>query len=429
MKRDYKNFHQVIVGSFFAALCLPGIAMIFFPAAEGDLALAENRTLSALPSRPASVHEWIGWPRVLEAYYRDQFGFRQEMLAVATNVRHRLGLTIDTLYMTGRDNWVFLRDYNITGGSLLDQLRGARPLDDETLALFAKRLGKIEKRLTAQGIDLMLSFVPEKHSIYWEYMPVNVRRVGPSRLDQMNSLLLGSAYYFDAKSVLVAARKAGGERPLYYVMDSHWNCWGAYLVYRGMLEQGHGQRRLNLPILPEQAVAYRQLAQFDDRPRSPKYWLRQFGDNDSAFECLVERDPGINMQLLNGGERFTLINGERELPETEYPGRPVLYEAWHARNASADVGMRAIVVRDSYASYLIPYINRSFSEVVYLHYDSLGVGDLHNMIERLEPDMVILAYAERALSQPLAVLHKLNLILSSTLAARTAAALRVPASD
>ncbi|MDZ7783959.1 MAG: hypothetical protein U5K56_13820 [Halioglobus sp.] len=98
-------------------------------------------------------------------------------------------------------------------------------------------------------------------------------------------------------------------------------------------------------------------------------------DKDSAFECLLKRDAGISMQLLNGGERFSLINGERDLPETEYPDRPVLYELWHARNTNSDVSMRAIVVRDSYGSYLVPDINRSFSEVVYVHYDSLGVGD------------------------------------------------------
>ncbi|MDZ7783960.1 MAG: hypothetical protein U5K56_13825 [Halioglobus sp.] len=148
---------------------------------------------------------------------------------MATNVRHRLGFTLNTLSMTGKDNWVFLRDSRLAGRHFLDKLRGARPLGDETLALFAKRLDKIEKRLAAQGVDFMLSIVPEKHSIYREYMPVNVRRVGPSRLDQVNSLLSGSDYYFDTKSVLVESREAAGERPLYYVVDSHWNCWGAYL--------------------------------------------------------------------------------------------------------------------------------------------------------------------------------------------------------
>lgn len=386
---------KLLVIAFVGLLSLPLIGQILGDSSHEQMLGAERRLLSGAPSMPHSVPEWIELPRQVEAWYRDHFGFRYSLLAVAMNLKRRLGMNVDVNRMTGKQNWLFLSNSTGVDPWFLDHIRGARPFGKETLDEFVAGLNRLDSKLAARGIRMLLVIAPEKHSVYPENLPDRIRHVGPSRLDQVNAALSGEDFYVDAKHVLLQAKQRQPERLLYFEVNTHWNCWGAYLVYREMLRKGAEEQGWQAPAVPSHKVRYRRIPALGG-------WNRPLHSSDPAYECLLQPNPKIKMRVHRTGYDLPYINGERYVVEAAYPDQPILYMTWRARNRTGNSSLRTIVVRDSYTSYLVPYLNRSFSDLLYLHNGYVGQMRLGKRIEEFKPQILILEHAERALADPLA---------------------------
>tara|TARA_R110002124_G_scaffold16165_5_gene69435 strand:- start:1301 stop:2548 length:1248 start_codon:yes stop_codon:yes gene_type:complete len=392
------------------ALAILFVLLLFAPMATQLLSLAdgrstdtgENRTLSSAPGLPDTLDGWIAYPATVERYYRDNFALRAPLLNTANILKLTLGIDLAPHYVAGKDDWVFFSNDATT-----EVLRGARPLEQNDLAAFRANMRRTQQQLGDIGILFLYFAVPEKQSIYPEYLPGRIEQVGPSHLDQVSTAEASSHYYVDVKSVLLAAKtgEAGKGRMLYHELDSHWTCWGAYLAYRAIVEQGLLSTDVSVPLVKEQEIAYRNLSSFNKTDYlSLDFWttpVTSLSPRDTAYECLLEKDARVQMQVVKTGTVLPYINGEQYPPEASYPDTDVLFQNWHAVNRNPRVSLKALVVRDSFASRLTPYLNRTFSEVLYVHYLPIRRGTLRVAIEEFQPDVVIYEFAERQLNDRL----------------------------
>jgi hypothetical protein len=99
------------------------------------------------------------------------------------------------------------------------------------------RYQQVEAELAKSGILLRLVVIPEKHTVYSEYLPdwARPRMAGPRGIpDQIVGELSrrGVDGVLDLRPVFIARRH---ERQLFYRTDSHWNPAGATLALETLL--------------------------------------------------------------------------------------------------------------------------------------------------------------------------------------------------
>jgi alginate O-acetyltransferase complex protein AlgJ len=137
--------------------------------------------------------------------------------------------------MIGRDGWLFWLGEDTR--SLDRNYRGTRPIPDSEATAFVAEVKRRREYLQARGIAYLVTVVPEKFTIYPEYLPQWVTPGNdPTLLARTMDLLKqdGSVPYVDLRPLLRDAK--GGPQPIYYLTDSHWNLAGAGVAYVAIMK-------------------------------------------------------------------------------------------------------------------------------------------------------------------------------------------------
>jgi hypothetical protein len=90
----------------------------------------------------------------------------------------------------GREGWLYFDRYN-DGISLMD-FCGLVPFRESELEMIVEKITKINRFCEERGILLKIVVAPNKHTIYPEFLPLNIKnRQGAStRLDQLKDYLI-----------------------------------------------------------------------------------------------------------------------------------------------------------------------------------------------------------------------------------------------
>lgn len=266
----------------------------------------------------------------------------------------------DLTIAEGQRGWLFLERYQDAR-----PLRFASDLAEwsrTTLPLLRGLMRSRQDRLSRRGIRLVLVVAPEKSSIYGEFLPAGIVPDLPTAAERLTAAAVADGIAaVDATGLLGRAK---GTVPVYYDVDSHWTSFAAYRVYRAVLAQMPAH--LALTPLGFDAVRYR------DRPT--------FGD------------LGVHLQPERAGLiQQVEIAGPEVVPVADtFDDREYAFQQHRCRDGRG----RALVVRDSFTTFLAPFLSRTFAETTYIAPSNALPDDL---VEALSPDVVIVQVAERAL--------------------------------
>lgn len=220
-----------IILFFLLMLFIPAIIMVATP--DEKISLVENRPLAAA----IDITTWVGKPvsqivDEIENYVNDHFGLRN-------NITFLYGLLKFTLFnksttsqvVVGDNQWLFLSE-----GNMLNEYRKIGHLSSEYLDSAAQQLVTRREWLAQHGIQYYFMIIPEKQSIYTEYMPDEItilqRR---SNLDQFLNYMEKNTDLdiIDIRKELTAAK---ANQVLYYQYDTHWNYAGAFIGYQSLMQ-------------------------------------------------------------------------------------------------------------------------------------------------------------------------------------------------
>jgi alginate O-acetyltransferase complex protein AlgJ len=329
------------------ALCLPALETAFH--VVPSVSIAEKRRPLPAPRLDgrglrAFVGEWV-------AHFDGTFGLRDVLIRWDTKARHRLlGSIRVSKLVAGRDGWIFYDSEKADDGSTLEDYRGLAAYPPDRLDAIAKTLLDRARWCREHGALYLLFVVPNKETVYSEYLPPSIRRVGPlTRLDQVTGRLGGRAepVVVDLRPAILRAKNASRD-PLYNKGGTHWNEYGAYVGYREIV---------------------RTIGLF--HPGLQPYELHDFR---------IEVDPASNEDHWLGLSenlrvRFTL--------------RP---EAART-NSNGDVG-KVLVVHDSFWESLRPFLALHFPNMACYHFNEVR-GRLQSIVEREKPALVLQVAVER----------------------------------
>ena len=361
-----------LIALFLLAIYLP-MADTFFGLDQSS-APVEKRRLAEKPKLSWCWDAIDGYPKRFEAYFNDYFGFRNELVHWYNSLKVAwLGTVSSPKVMEGKEGWLFY-----TGDRVIEHCcRATVPFSERQLASWQQILEKRQDWLAQSGIRFLLVIVPNKHTVYAEYLPNWIVRVGEkTRLDQFVEYMRehSKVEFLDLRDALLEAKKG---RWIYYRADSHWNSAGAFVGYQEIMSRLSKWFPAAKP-LSESDFIYR------PSTRSKLDLAILLGQYGSIKEETLVMSPKRERLAHRVGPGVLLTTGQWERRE-----KPMVYECRKGQIS------RAVMFHDSMVVGLIPFLSEHFARIVYIWQDHLDA----EIVEFERPNLVIQEVTERLLTK------------------------------
>ena len=361
---------RVLIALFVAMLP----AMAALDPLRGQALASEQRRAEDWPSM-ATMTSPATFASRCERAFADRFGMRSALiLAQHLVLVDAFGVSPTPNAMIGRDGWLFWLGEEAR--SLDSHYRGTRPLGESEAAAYVAEVKRRHEYFRSRGIAYLVVVVPEKFTIYPEYLPAWVAPgEAPTPLAQVRDRLAsdGSVPFVDLRPLLLAAKDRGR---LYYQTDSHWNLAGAGIAYAAIMARVQVLLPGRLPtIVPPVRPPYMPgLAPYRGDISRAIGIPSRFVEPDYLPMARVVGDPASVGLFARRTDRNT--DHYAKVFELNRPGLPLL-----------------VMHRDSMALALEPLLSENFRRSVYLVTPGVDI----TVIDREHPDIVIDETVERGL--------------------------------
>lgn len=214
--------------SFCAVCAVPGV-LLLRPSSE-SVSSVENRKLAEFPKFHDENGAWNKeWSTQVQEYVSDHFGFREQLITADSRMRSGL-LKTSTVedVIIGQDGWLY---YTPTS----DDCIGKATVSELGIQNIVKNLEMLQAYAASQGTTLVTAVIPNKNTIYPEYMPYYYRVSGADgNLEHLQAAVSGrNINWCDMTAALT--EQASTEQ-IYHKTDTHWNNTGALAGYRAIME-------------------------------------------------------------------------------------------------------------------------------------------------------------------------------------------------
>lgn len=351
---------------FILILWIPIIQMNFSFIPE--MKSTEKRLLAQKPilERPfiTKLHQF---QQSYEKYFNDNFGLRNYLVMINDIINIKMGFSTHYV-IPGRNGWLFYD--NPTDGINIKDYHGKANFSDEELTQIKINLGLLSDSFLEKKIKFIVVLTPNKHTIYSEYLPFNIINKTPctTRADQLSTLLKELDFdYLDLRPVLLESKKNNPTMFTYYMTDTHWNSFGAFLGYKEIIKK----IKKSYPVIKELNLSDFDIVKKENR-----------GEGDLAlFLNLQNNLYDIRYDLIPKFKKQAVPDHYKQLKEGDL--------AFKVNNSHLPT---LLMFKDSFATDLIPFLSENFSKSIFTKARTLNDFSL---IESEKPDIVILEFAER----------------------------------
>ncbi len=216
--------------AFLAICALPLILTMI--GVDGSQSRVELREPTKLPEPPKSIRRIKKYIPKLEAYVNDHFGGRPELIRLNSLLKLSMGVSGSPEVVVGRDGWLFLR----RNGDVLDKHRGIVKSTEEELEEWVQEYERRREWLASMGIPLYFFIVPNKHTIYSEYLPARFQPFATTLTDQIVEALRKNNVpgVVDLRGILHTAKN---RMQVFTKVETHWSDRGAFEGYKKLVKK------------------------------------------------------------------------------------------------------------------------------------------------------------------------------------------------
>lgn len=133
--------------------------------------------------------------------------------------------------LVGYDGFVFCADS-------FSDYDGTSLYTDTMLKSKVSMMTKRNDELNKIGVKMYVVIIPNKNTVYSDYMPENYTMSSYRRFDQVvNALKNAGINVIDVRESLLAAKAKDPARLLYYKTDTHWNNHGGFVAYQQIINE------------------------------------------------------------------------------------------------------------------------------------------------------------------------------------------------
>jgi SGNH hydrolase-like domain, acetyltransferase AlgX len=365
MKFDFKtlivDFFSLLLGAIF-------LIVIFLPIIDETLSLdldtdesTEKRALAVRPDFNLDSLETFS--KRYENYTDDNFSFRNFLVKINTMVSSKVyDVSAVPDVLIGKNGWLYY--VAKSQGSSLEDYMGLIRVDSVNLKWMLSSMERTNLQLTKMGIEFVFVVVPDKQTIYPEFLPSNVHenRRYPTRLIQiMNYLGKHSSMQIIDLGAPLKNRKNVARFPFYKKTDSHWNHYGAFSAYQEIMKS------MKIEPLRETDFTWNQPLNLPSGDLAG-----MLGASDQFME-----DNEIQVKL-NHGDLVSFKEIENEF------GKFLV-----STNVNKTLP-KLVLFHDSFGPYLQPFLCYNFRECIFVNgrYSQ-------EIVDKEKPDVVMVESVER----------------------------------
>ena len=367
-------FQWVLVALFVIATTLPMLG-ILTGWGRNDTGWIENRRLKAFPRLALARREIKNFRKDFESWFNDNFGWRTSLVRSHIRLAIWLGVSPTPKVVLGKQGWLY---YDGEPNETFIDIcyRSVKPFTVSELETWQTALEERRRWLAKHGIPYLVVFVPNKETIYPEFLPDAVKKLRETtRLDQLIDYLRCNSdlEVLDLREALLVGKKRA---QIYFRTDTHWNNLGAYIAYEQIINS-LARRFPSLRVMPLDLL-------------HPSASFQKMGGDLANMLGLVEEFPeGMTIKFdLSGMSRK--VNLPPDDPEAPPERQPFAME-------NQDPSLpRAVMFRDSFATLLVPLLSEHFARIAYVWSREMKT----DMILKEKPNVVIEEITERLISKP-----------------------------
>ena len=360
MKVKFRD--KIILYLFFALLVLPSVVW-WFISPNLPFENMDNRQLKKMPVLNSITMKQF--PAGFDEYYADNLPFRAYGITLYSHILYRITGNVESAkILFAKNNWIFYKSEQ-DGDPIADYKR-INQFTPEELFKIKKNLTDLQQYCKKRNCDFVFLIGPNKENIYTEYMPDNIIRTNyTSRTKQLINYLKSNTdiKIIDPTSELIKAKK---DNFIYYKNDTHWNDLGGYIASKLLLEKFG----LKLPEISE---------------LSKEYYVKTGEEGRSGYD--LANMSGVKDFLHEPNE--IKISGYDNFGVEE---RPAILEGGirnFCRNAPKKE--KIMMIRDSFAGYMIPVVSNYYQDSVYVIYYCFK----KEMIDIEKPNVFVFEVVER----------------------------------
>lgn len=341
---------QKIYSAVFIAMCT--IPMLCFPFAPKNAEL-EKKALAETPQfiRDGALND--NFSQDCEAWLNDRLPFRSVVLSASSLVKCGLFKTDSANVIVGKKGWLF------ADAAKADYIN-SNPLTDERLRSIAVSLSLIEENVEGKNGHFVFVPMPNKASVYSEFMPSRYKKSDENNLTRLQKILAAEDISYIDMLKLMTDKKSFG---VYHERDTHWNYYGALIGYKGIADALGKEHKL-----------------YDDTDYIPKRTWR--GDLDKMIYPFIGfRDYQYNLNIQYEPFEFTVPAGVTDtqaqleifMSDKEENDKRI------ATRKTSSLGNGSLyMVRDSFGRALLPFFIDNYDTTLFVRAD---YPDLSNVTE------------------------------------------------
>lgn len=335
-----KKTTSIILGLCFAAV-LGAVFMINLLTPDKDFSEEENRMLQDAPAFSLSSYMEGRYESRLETYANDQFLLRNAFIRVKTACDVTMGKVEANGVYRSRDSYL---------------MEGITPPSDKGMEKQLEGLAAFKKR--HKGMAMYFLLAPNAANILRDKLPAFAVTEDQNRyMDQFFAEIEKLGYEpLDVRDTLSAH---AGDTQLYYKTDHHWTTDGAFLAYK------QAARTMKL----RDAVSYkRYVVKNDFRGTLASKSGFVNGENDSLTIYMPDKDKDYRNSVIYYPDTKTKTT---EFYQLENLNTKDAYTVFGGSNhpmytikTPVDTGEKLLLIKDSYANSMIPFLAQNFREIV-----------------------------------------------------------------
>lgn len=369
-------------------LLLAASVYIFFSPADTASIEAENREAAELPELSAETLISGEFASGFDSYVNDNVGFRGQLTALSDDIKSYFGFTPKLVGKVISSTSDIGTDETLETGLML--------LNGRVMEMFSKK-PEIEKKY-AEALNNIRSVLPDNVKMYSMLVPTQLEFAKPiyrnaqdsqeQCIEDIDSMLSASITAVDAYGRLEAAeesRPEDSEDGLYFKMDHHWTMDGAYCGYEALMEKtGMNPVDKNDFELKQGEDFYGTLylkakSDMEDPEPEKLYYYDVESEGDFELVMRVVYDDGSELEY---GQDAPIFDSTKDGYLFFLGGDQPIIEI---TNNKIKDGKTIMIIKDSYANALVPWLVNNYEKVVLIDPRSFK-GSLTKEVERYSPD-------------------------------------------
>lgn len=367
MNRAFNRITAVIVFVFIVSFL-----MLTVFREKGAESYQENRRLAELPEFKFSAIMDGSYTDKLGEYFSDHFAGRSYWISASGIVKANMG--------EGIVNDVFVTE---------DMLLGLYQTPVDSYNEFAS-----DVNMYAENYDGTVYFavIPTSAGVYSDRLPEYLSNNGEKqKIDTLYNSVDNSIRKIDAYNIL----KMLNDNYIYYRNDSKWTSYGAFCVYRTVIQK--------LGFLPSAYDKYT-IEHVTGDFRGNLYNKSQYSEvKADILDVYTYRDGAEVTECTgynNDGTSYT-----KQLYDKSYISTNDMYNMYLGEDAplvriktSVNNERKLLVIKDSYADCFIPFLTQHYSEIAVISPDCIESG-ISNFVNPDDYEQTLILFGIEALNQ------------------------------